>query len=56
MQFSILTMATLITAVLAGPIVKRQIDPSKPSMTDKEGNVVEFNTAEVYQANKDAGI
>lgn len=35
---------------------KRQIDPSKPAMTTKDGTVVAFNTTEVYQANKDAGL
>lgn len=58
MQFSVLAVFTLLTAAMAGP-VKRQssrVTVETAAMTDKEGNVVEFDTAGVYQANKDAGL
>ncbi|KAH7155189.1 hypothetical protein B0J13DRAFT_618658 [Dactylonectria estremocensis] len=57
MQLSILTIVTLISAVMAGPIARRQtVDVNDASMTDKDGNVVAFSTDGVYQANKEAGV
>ncbi|KAH7156860.1 hypothetical protein EDB81DRAFT_881155 [Dactylonectria macrodidyma] len=57
MQLSILTIVTLISAVMAGPISRRQnVDVNDASMTDRDGNVVAFNTEGVYQANKEAGV
>ncbi|KAH6990479.1 hypothetical protein BGZ61DRAFT_528425 [Ilyonectria robusta] len=57
MQFSILAVVTLISAVMAaGPVRRQTVDVNEASMTDADGNVVAFNSKEVYQANKEAGL
>ncbi|KAM0434676.1 hypothetical protein ACHAPT_003775 [Fusarium lateritium] len=58
MRFSILTFVTLITAATAANIRRQEskIDVNAAAMTDKEGNVIAFDSTKVYQANKDAGL
>ncbi|KAI5462340.1 hypothetical protein BGZ63DRAFT_423604 [Mariannaea sp. PMI_226] len=55
MQLSIFTLVTIVAAVMAGPI-KRQVDPSQPSMTNSNGDVVPFDAKDVFQANKEKGL
>ncbi|KPM35723.1 hypothetical protein AK830_g10838 [Neonectria ditissima] len=56
MQFSILTFAVLISAVVAGPIGRRQVNVNEASMTDANGAVVPFKSDGVFQANAEAGL
>ncbi|KAL4725949.1 hypothetical protein ACLX1H_006623 [Fusarium chlamydosporum] len=45
MKFTLFTIITLVSAASAG-LIKR-VDVNVPAMTDGQGNVVEFNAAEV---------
>ncbi|KAG5985353.1 hypothetical protein E4U55_004577 [Claviceps digitariae] len=64
MKFIILTLLAITTTVMAFPqsrhdVFVRQdglVDAQKPAMTDKQGNVVPFDTKGVNLANTDAGI
>ncbi|KAL7951409.1 hypothetical protein V8C42DRAFT_339366 [Trichoderma barbatum] len=57
MQFSIMTVFALAAVAIAMPtgIVKRQVvsnavPPNIPAMTDASGNVIPFNSKDVYVA------
>ncbi|KAK1713324.1 hypothetical protein CaCOL14_002241 [Colletotrichum acutatum] len=64
MKYSVFTLFAVAAAfVAAAPtemVEKRQAASTVPveeaAMTDANGNIVPFNTAGVYQANKEAGI
>ncbi|KAF6801048.1 hypothetical protein CSOJ01_12050 [Colletotrichum sojae] len=62
MKYSVFTLFAVAAAfVAAAPTeqVRRQaagVPVNEAAMTDANGNIVPFNTAGVYQANKEAGI
>ncbi|GKT55613.1 hypothetical protein ColTof4_14129 [Colletotrichum tofieldiae] len=66
MKYSVFTLFAVAAAfVAAAPTdmaAKRQAAPpstvpvNEAAMTDANGNIVPFNTAGVYQANKEAGL
>ncbi|KAK2609128.1 hypothetical protein QQS21_002355 [Conoideocrella luteorostrata] len=65
MKFIAITLLAVATAAVAAPVnnnddlVVRQdivVDTQAPAMTDKQGNVVAFNSNGVDLANTDAGL
>ncbi|KAK1971744.1 hypothetical protein LZ32DRAFT_656460 [Colletotrichum eremochloae] len=62
MQYSIFTIlavaAAFVAAAPADMVEKRQnaVPVSEASMTNAAGEIIPFNAAGVYQANKDAGL
>ncbi|CAD6454955.1 797f5c94-641a-49d5-8de0-e92a599d4a97 [Sclerotinia trifoliorum] len=62
MQFTFITIISLIAATIATPISQLQsrqspaIDASTASMSDAQGNVVGFDSKGVNQAAKNSGV
>ncbi|KAL5328455.1 hypothetical protein ACEPPN_001954 [Leptodophora sp. 'Broadleaf-Isolate-01'] len=65
MQFTIVALLSLVAVAFAGPIAMpqrldditaRQVDAEAAAMSNANGDIVPFNTAEVYKAATDAGI
>ncbi|EFQ31751.1 hypothetical protein CGRA01v4_04780 [Colletotrichum graminicola] len=64
MQYSIFTLlavaAAFVAAAPADMMAKRQLANSvateDAAMTNANGDIIPFNAASVYQANKDAGL
>ncbi|KAG5658884.1 hypothetical protein KAF25_007437 [Fusarium avenaceum] len=50
MRFSLFTLVALVSAASAGLV--RRVDVNVPAMTNSEGRVVAFNSAEVFQPAK----
>ncbi|ATZ47667.1 hypothetical protein BCIN_02g09240 [Botrytis cinerea B05.10] len=59
MQFTVITIFSFIAIAIASPLqlAGRDVDDaSTPSMTDAQGNVVSFDSANVNQAAKNSGM